>query len=549
MKLTIPLACLLSTALAACPAFAEVVPASVFGSHMVLQSGAAVPIWGTAAAGEKVNVTFRGTNGAAVADSTGKWRVQIGPFPVSAQPESLTIAGTSERVQLDDVLVGEVWVGSGQSNMQMPANAFIQGAKTSDQHLAQSPGDPNLQALIDAAPYPKVRLLSAIPGNNNKVSLSWTPATAENLRNFSAQLQVFGILLSQQRDVPVGLILAAVGGSPASRWLTPAAIANDPACQQSLTSAKAVWNADPAKKAREEGLKKYENDLAAWNQLPAEQKKGKPAPAKSWHWLAPGEGFRWPVGDLHDLVLAPLIGYGIRGVLWDQGESGTMVNGIDISKMMGALIRSWRQEWGQGDFPFIYVQKPSGGGCAFDYQDKVYGWAADPFLPLPPNVPYAGENRSQFPGFMVFSNTIMVPTSDLGSGLHPWNKFGYGSRDLQVALGAVYKEPVETMGPTYAESRIEDNKIRVRFSHVGKGLIARNSEKLQGFAVAGKDMKFSWADAVIDGDSVIVSNSQTAQPAYVLYGWADTPQWANLFNRDGLPALSFKEGLVAGASR
>jgi sialate O-acetylesterase len=243
---------------------------------------------------------------------------------------------------------------------------------------------------------------------------------------------------------------------------------------------------------------------------------------------------------LHDQVLRPYIGYGVRGVLWDQGESGTSLNGLDQYTVMGALIRGWRKEWGQGRFPFLYVEKPSGGGCAFDPSDKIFGWAADPFMPLPATVPTNGAStRETYLRIASYPDTFMIPTSDLGGNTHPWNKTGYATRDLQVALGAVYREKVEISGPAYLGRTVEGSKIRVTFSHVGKGLVFRNGGRLQGFALAGPDRKFVWADAVIDGRAIVVSSSQVPNPVYVRYAWADKHPWANLFNLDGLPALAF----------
>lgn len=510
---------------------AELRLSPVFSDHMVLQRDMAVPVWGTATAGEKITVKIRSLEKTATADEAGHWNLKLDPLSAGG-PEVMTVSAAN-TVTISDVLVGEVWVGSGQSNMQMPASAFVPGMKTGDQELNKSPGDGRLLATANGGPYPQIRIITS-------GSQAWLPSTPENLMKFSALLQSFGVPLQEKLKVPVGLMVAAVGGSPSGRWITPAVLAADPGCQQSIAKANETFSLEAERKRYADGLLKYEADLTAWTQRPEDQKTGKGAPAKPNPPVSPGEGTRWPVGDLHEQQLVPFIGYGIRGVLWDQGESGTMVSGIDQLTLMGALIRSWRQEWNQGDFPFLYVQKPSGRGCAFDYSDAMSSWASEPFTPLPAAVPNDGASVELYSRISSYPNTVMVPVSDLGGGTHPWNKSGYGARAARVALGAVYQEKMETSGPLYAGHQIVGGKVVVSFSHVGKGLTFRNGDRLQGFALSGADKKFVWADAVIEGDYVMLSSPQIAQPAFVRYAWADKRPWANLFNKDGLPARSFR---------
>ena len=502
-----------------------------------------IAICGTAAPGEKVTVTFSGQNATAETDSTGNWRVKIGPLPANSTPEKLLISSDhadSPKLEIQDVLVGEVWLGAGQSNMQGPGSMFHPGLKSGDTVLSKSPGDAQLQKLINGGPYPEVRIITMNSNFNYPVSVKWELSTPKNLLNFSAQLQSFGIQLHDNLKVPVGLMVAAVGGTASGKWLTQQALDQDPACKEELAKAKASYSEEKEKAKYEASLQKYATDQAAWEKLSEADKKTHPAPGKPHGPIKPGEMFRGPVGGLHDKVLGQLIGYTIRGVLWDQGEGGPGVIGMSQYHVMGTLIRSWRQEWGQGDFPFVYVTKPSGLGCAFDYADPIMAWASDPFQPLPEKVPNDGDSREEYIKISSYPNTFMVPTSDLGSNTHPWNKFGYGSRDLQVILGAVYQQPVEYSGPVYASSELQEGKIRIKFDHVGKGLTFRNTDKLQGFAIAGEDKKFVWADAVIDGNSVVVSSSQVPKPSYVRYAWSMRMPWANLFNLDGLPAISFR---------
>ncbi len=227
-------------------------------------------------------------------------------------------------------------------------------------------------------------------------------------------------------------------------------------------------------------------------------------------------------------------------MLWDQGESGTAITGVDQFNVMGALIEGWRKAWGL-DFPFLYVQKSSGGGTAWDLNDPVTK-KASAFSELPQQVPAhnAGLYREMHIRIQRHPKTAMVISTDLGSGIHPVNKAGYGARAVRVARGFVYNQPVEFSGPLYASHAVEGNKIRVIFTHVGQGLAARHSEKVQGFMIAGTDKKFVWADAVIDGNAVLASSPAVASPVAVRYAWSGNAPWANLFNKDGLPAQTFR---------
>ncbi len=497
------------------PAWAEVKLPAVLSSHMVLQRDMAVPIWGTAAAGEKVTVKFRAQEKSTVADGQGHWRVNLDVLQAGG-PEVLTVAGTN-TLTLEDVLVGEVWVGSGQSNMDMPVASYTNG----DTVLAAAAG----------GTYPKLRLIrSGNPG--------WQEATPEAIRKTSALLFSFGLPLQQKLDVPVGLLVGAVGGTPSGFWLSEGMYANDTACKAVVAKYAATYSFEDAQKRVAAGMVKFEQAKAEWDKLTPDQRKGKPAPRKPAPALKAGE-CGGQIGHLYAAKIKPFIPFAIRGVLWDQGESGTAIEGVDQYTLMGALIRGWRKEWGQGDFPFLYVQKSSGGGCAWDPADPVTG-KADAFGALPPTVPDDGAYRETHIQIMQYPNTAMAISSDLGPGVHPVNKSGYGVRACRVALGMVYGQKVEIYGPTYQSHQIEGSKVRISFTHVGQGLAFKHGDKLQGFAVAGKDMKFVWADAVIDGATVVVSNAAVAEPVAVRYAWAARHPWANLFNRDGLPALPFR---------
>ena len=512
---------------------AELTLPAVFSDHMVLQRDIPVPVWGAAGPGEKVTVKFRSQQKTATADGTGKWTVKLDPLTAGG-PENLTVTA-SQSVTISDVLVGEVWLGSGQSNMAYGAGHFFSKSST-----GQDRGDLNLLNAINAGPYPRIRLMSA--GDKG-----WSQATPEALKGFSALLQSFGLSLNKKLNVPIGLIMAARGGMPSGRFVTQEAVRQDPACQRAIAKAlePAALAVADAKYAAD--LQTYQAIVGDWNKLPEDQKKTHKLPNKVLPPVRPGDYKGARVGELHGTLIKPFAGYAIRGFFWDQGESETQLPGVDQVCLMGVLIRSWRQEWNLADasgktveLPFIYIQKPSGGGCAYDYSDPVFAPFADKFAPLPANVPDDGASVELHQRIAAIPRTFMVQTSDLGSGLHPFNKSGYGARAALVAMANVYGQTSETSGPAFAGQKVQAGKMTLTFTHVGQGLAFRNGDKLQGFALAGADKKFVWADAAIQGDTVVVSSPQIPSPAFVRYAWSLNRTWANLFNKNGLPALSFR---------
>jgi sialate O-acetylesterase len=497
--------------LAAPTARAAVKLAPVFASHMVLQRGMPVPVWGTATAGVTVVVSFAGQRKEARADARGVWRVMLDPLAVSAEPRPLTVTAgagdTAEKAELADVLVGDVWVGSGQSNMAMMIPSYTNG-------------DPVL-AKTAAGAYPLLRLY--------KGGGVWLAASNAS---FSALLFSFGQPLQQELGVPVGLMCGAVGGTPSGYWLSESAYQDDPGCQADLAKARASFNEAA-----------YGVQMTAWSQDVAKAKEaGKPEPAQPRVILKPGQS-RAKVGNLYEAHIRPFQPFAIRGVLWDQGESNTGIGGVNQSTLMNALVRGWRKEWGQGDFPFLVMQKPSGGGIAFDPADPVTRCADRPSA-LPSRPPANGFGREEYLKVGAIPGVFMVPTSDLGPGTHPVCKSGYGARAVRVALGAVYGKPVEVSGPVFKSFAVEGGKVRIRFDHVGKGLAVppsvTNNAGPQGFSVAGTNQVFQWARAVIDGDSVVVDSTNVPAPVAVRYAWSSAYPWATLFNRDGLPALTFR---------
>ena len=509
--------CLAAIALAM-PLHGGVELPKVFTPHMVLQRGMAVPVYGSAAPGETVTVKFREQTKSAAAGQDGKWCVKLDALAAGG-PDVLTIG----ELKIDDVLVGDVWIGSGQSNMDMPVSAY-------------AGGDPVLAAAANQD-YPKIRLLK------KGAKDVWQEATPANIPGFSALLFSFGFPLQKELDVPVGLMVGAVGGTPSGFWLSEEMYRADAACAAAVkkfaTSPEYASLIDKHDKNKE----KFERDQAAWQALdPAEKQDGKKQPRAPKPVGTPGEAGSGKIGQLFAAHIRPYVGYAIKGVLWDQGESRTNILGVDQVTLMGALIGGWRKAWGQGDFPFLYVQKPSGGGCAFDYSQPM-NRLAEKFTPLPntiPGGPASDYSHEVFAQLMKYPNTHMVTSSDLGPGIHPPNKSGYGARAVQVALATAYGRKIEYLGPRYASHTIDGGKATLKFTHVGKGLASKNGDALQGFMIAGEDKKFVWAEASIAGATVVVSSADVPHPAAVRYAWSNTFPWANLFNQDGLPAQPFR---------
>jgi sialate O-acetylesterase len=495
---------------------AEVALPPFFSDHMVLQRESKAPIWGTAAPGEEVTVQFRDQTLKTTADAAGKWRVELKGLEAGG-PDELTIAGKN-AIKLTDVLVGEVWVGSGQSNMAGLVRMYV--------------GNDPILAQIAATAYPTIRGCTAKTG--------WTVSSPAANANFSAILFAFAVRLQEGINVPVGMMLGAVGGTPSGAWVSNERFNEDAACQALVAEYAKTFDkqlADFHDRVLPVWKKGAEAAKAAGNQVGRTPLP--PAPPGTINGKDPGY--------LYEVHIRPLVGYGMRGVLWDQGESGTAMGGVDQYRMMGALMRGWRADWQAGEFAFLYVQKPSGGGCAWDLNNPVtnkgekFQLLTEAQLAKTVDGPTLdGSTVETHVRIMTYPNTGMVISSDLGGMTHPVNKSGYGARAAALALGMTYRKPVEYYGPIYKSHAVEGDKVRIQFTHVGKGLAAGHSHKLQGFIIAAADKTFHWADAVIDGDSVVVSSPKVAKPAAVRYGWSVRRPWANLFNQDGLPATSFR---------
>lgn len=486
--------------LALIPARAEVKLPAIFSDHMVLQRDTVVPVWGTAAPGEKVTVEFAGQRPAATAGADGKWRVTLAPL-AGAAPQTLTIKGAN-TITIQDVLVGEVWLGSGQSNMAMTVNR----AAAFEREQA-------------AANFPLIRHFKEESGPATTAQSEgkgrWVLCTPESVGGFSATLYFFGRDLHQQLGGPVGLINSSVGGTPIESWIAPEVQRASP----ELAAFFAPAEKEAAGPAAEAAKQKYDRDLAAWETAAKKARAEKQKAPKKPQNPADTAARKGNVGGLFNGKIAPLIPYAVRGALWYQGEANSTPGKTAFYEhQLPLLIRDWRARWGY-EIPFAWVQLPNFTGTGRD-------WPAV---------------REAMLKTLALPKTGMAITIDIGEAgdIHPKNKQDVGHRLAWWALGTVYGRSVPAVsGPLPAGHQVRGAEVVLSFKHTNGGLVARSSA-LQGFVVAGADRKWVPAQARIEGDKVIVSAPGVPAPLAVRYGWENLPT-CTLFNGAGLPASPFR---------
>lgn len=631
---------------------AELKLPALFTDHMILQREASIPVWGWTGAGEEVSVEFAGQKKTAKADASGKWMVKLDPLAASAEPRELKIGG----LVLHDVLVGDVWLCSGQSNMGFS----VKDSANAEQEVAN-------------AQHPQIRLFTAAQNPSlapaEDVKGAWQPCSPQTIGTFSASAYYFGRELHRELKIPIGLLHSSVGGTPAEAWTRLGALQSVP-----MFSERAVKEIEQIK-AQPEAIKHFPMERSAWEEkygvkppppadiatgwadpaldtvdwkkitlpsqwgqlgyksggvfwvrkeidLPADA-AGKPfnlkllgmseqydtafwngveightpdAPpeyylaqrsyrvpgeqvkagrnviavrifsatekAGLWQWgkklevPVPDPGaindewlirqestlpplpadalasrpkpnsipFRTVSSSLYNGMIAPLVPFAIKGAIWYQGENNAGRH-AEYRQLLSLMIRDWRMQWNQGQFPFIIQQLVNNDGPVKEPNQRG-GW---PFL-----------REAQMQVADTVPNCGIAIGIELGSQytIHPTNKQDVGKRLALVALEKTYGRTIESSGPRYDSMKIEGAAIRVRFTHA-QGLSAKGGP-LQRFAIAGADNKFVWADAKIEGDTVIVSSPQVPQPIAVRYAWADNPVGCNLYNTANLPAAPFR---------
>lgn len=486
----------------ACTAMASVKPNSLFSDHMVLQRGVSVPVWGTAGEGEEVTVQFNGQKVSAKTKD-GKWMVKLNPLKEGG-PYAMTISGEN-IVTLNDILVGEVWVCSGQSNMERQL-----GPRTGQKPII------NWENERDAANYPQIREYHVTRGYSQEpvadAGAKWVICSPATVSDFSAVGYFFARNLHKRLNVPVGVLFTSVGGTPAEHWTSRAILEGNPELAVLIDEYNKRVSEFPAK------LEEYKRDeatlLAKFKQDSLEAvKAGKPAPKKPGKPADPAvTGF---ISGLYNKMIVPIVPYAIKGFTWYQGESN---NGRakQYQTLLPAMIENWRKDWNNNDLPFLIVQ-------------------------IAPHKNMAPELReAQLLTVKKTPNTALIVTTDCGDSadIHPADKKPVGDRLSLAANAIAYREKLEYSGPMYESVKMKDGKATLTFSHVGRGLRAKGGD-LTGFTIAGADKQFVPAQAVISGDKIIVSSPGVIAPLAVRYGWANVPN-GNLYNADGLPASPFR---------
>ena len=487
---------------------AELKPATLFSDHMVLQRDKTVPVWGWTDVGEKVIVEFAGQKASAIAGADGKWMVKLAPLEASAESRELRIVGANHPapVVLQDVLVGEVWLGSGQSNMQMP--------------LKDTRDFPTEKA---AANWPEIRMFTenskCAPTPQTNASGQWKVCLPQNVDWFSATLYFFGRDLHRELNVPVGLIHSSVGGTQIETWLSEDAQARSPELKTAVEYFRKAYEKLGTPGALAEHARKIKDFE---DQVAKAKAEGHPAPQKNWADPMDQRNRQGGLGHLFNGKIAPLIPYALRGVLWYQGESNASVGQAkNYQYQLGLLVNDWRAHWGE-EFPFAWVQLPN-------YEpgsNNVEGW---------PLVREAMLKTLRLP------HTGMATTIDIGeaNNVHPKNKQEVGRRLSLWALGDVYGVKVaSTSGPLPAGHEVRGSEMVLSFKHADGGLQAKNGE-LKGFFIASDDHQWKPAQASIEKNLVIVSSPGVTKPVAVRYAWAANPD-CNLYNGAGLPASPFR---------
>lgn len=482
---------------------AELRVASVFSNHAVLQRDAEVPVWGTGRPGDVVSVSFAGQVHGATVAADGRWKVALSPMEASSVGRKMEISASGGEVRLTDVVVGEVWVCAGQSNMTLPLRHAADAAES-----------------IAASDVPTLRLLQ-VPKRPSRqpedaMEGAWAVAGPEVAAEFSAVAYHFGQQLERELGVPVGIIHSSWGGTVVQNW-SPRAVLEDERFRGALVR-------DEQRLAALAGeVEAYGVALARWEALPPEQKSSTTRPT------APlPEAQKGGPGYLYNGMIAPLVPYAVKGVVWFQGESNRR-DPVHYRMLLPEMIRGWRADWGLARLPFVIIQLANYQPPAAEAAERgVVGRSV-----------WAEIRDIQREVAATIGDAALVVTIDLGEtdDLHPKNKRDVGHRAVASALALVYERHVAASGPVYQAMKTEGRAAVLSFVHTTGGLVQRG-ETLTGFTVCGADGVFYPAKAWIRGDEVVVESQTVAEPCGVRYLWAAAPT-ASLYNGAGLPAGPF----------
>ena len=480
----------------------------IIGDNMLIQRGVEAPLWGKADPGEEVTVTLAGKEAKATANEKGRWMVKVGPFEAGG-PHELTIAGKN-TLTFKNVLVGEVWVCSGQSNMQWS--------------VSQASG---ADAEIGQANFPNIRLFyvprTVAETPQEDVEASWEECTPRTTEGFSALAYFFGWELHKAYGgLPIGLIHTSWGGTASEAWTSRPTLDSDPEVKPLLD----YWDEEAARSAAM--MAEFEKKFAEWKQAEEEAKaKGEQPPEQPKRPTDQRTNPNRPA-NLYNAMIAPIVPYAIGGAIWYQGESNA-TRAYQYRRLFPMMVQDWRRAWSQGDFPFLFVQLAN-----------FHNWA-DPTS--------WAELREAQVMTLDLANTGMAVTIDIGESynIHPKNKQEVGRRLALAARAIAYGEDITYSGPVYDAMVIEGNRIRLKFKHVNEGLVAEG-EPLKWFTIAGENRRFVWADANIEGDTVVVNSNAVEYPVAVRYAWWDDPVGCNLYNKARLPASPFRTDAWPGVT-
>jgi sialate O-acetylesterase len=484
---------------------ADVVLPDVIGDAMVLQRDRAVPIWGKADPGETVTVSFGKQSKKAVADKDGKWRVTLDAMPASDVPATMTITGKN-KIELKNILVGEVWLMSGQSNMQWTLTDTINGA-----------------AAVAAADHPTIRLFDV----SRRVALkqesgplgAWKVCAPQTVAGFSGVGYYFGVELQKELHVPIGLINSSFGGTQAEAWTPVEYLLASDDLRPTVERTK-VWEAERPRVQAE-----YDEAMKRWR---AAVEKARADGTRPPNQPTVPDALRPQriAASLYDGMIAPLIPFAIRGAAWYQGESNE-ARAQQYEILLPTMIHAWRERWGQGNFPFGIIQLPN-------YREAK---------PEPADEPWSHLREAQRRTALTTPNTGLIVIIDIGEAndIHPRNKLDVGKRMCRWALVDVYGRKMIKSGPMFRQAKVVGSKIVLTFDEAGEGLKIRDGDKLDEFAIAGADRKWHWAEAKIVGKNrVEVWSEAVPQPQAVRYAFDSNPKHPNLTNETGIPASPFR---------
>lgn len=494
------------------PARAVIQPSGIFTDGTILQQGEPVRIWGTADPKEVVTVQFAGQEKSSVTDNRGRWMVTLDPLPASSDPRDLVFISSigNRQSKIGNVVVGEVWLAGGQSNMARPMDTFT---KTT-------------QSDIDSANDPLLRMVTipqeAYVGAKKGEKPVWQQTTRQTVQGFSATAYYFARDLRKTLKVPVGIIVCAVGGSPAEAWMSRETLSSDPLMSRVLENYKKLYRLNFPTDA---DYKEYVEEIypqqmrASW-----EKKKTGVTPNPQPKWEMGPRHYQRPCG-LHEVMLTQTIPYTIRGAIWYQGENNAnTMSGWHYRQVLTALISEWRSEFRNPELPFLFAQLATYGLP----QDKSAGWQE--------------LRESQRLVEQDVPNTGMAVLVDGGEqkDIHPHSKDKAGHRLALLAREMVYGEKdLICRGPRLLGKKQVGKKLMLTFSDIGSGLVLK-PEAISAFEVCGSDGNFVPAQAELKGnDTVIVSSAEVSGPQDVRYGWR---KWfvPTLYNKEGLPASPFR---------